>query len=57
MAVGANLSIKLLRLDAEVQRQCRKKGMRVMIIRMVMNLPPASIVYKKIERVGGFIFC
>ena len=53
----ANLSIKLLRLDAEVQRQCRKKGIKVMIIRMVMNLPPKSIVYKKIERVGGFIFC
>ena len=48
MCLGANLSIKLLRLDAEVQRQCRKKGMRVMIIRMVINLPPESIVHKKI---------
>ena len=37
-----NLSMKIFMLEADVQRQWRKKGMRVTIIRIVMNFPPGT---------------
>ena len=46
---GENLSMMVLMLEAEVQRQWRKKGMRVTIIRIVMSLPPKIFIVSRFQ--------
>lgn len=51
-----NLSMRMLMLDAEVQRQWRKRGMRVTIIRIVINFPPEK-AYNVALRIGDLKYC
>ena len=46
----------MLMLDAEVQRQWRKRGMRVTIIRIVINFPPEK-AYNVALRIGDLKYC